>query len=131
MNEFIVWDKVNEEFFKSYSITFGYDFKGGTVTKIGEEKRFLFPHDVELFYCIRKTDKDGSKIYADCSIVEFEYKDNVFRFSDKGYFKFNELDLCFTVVTKETVYKFDRFIFTNLKVIGTLQQDKHLLGEAK
>lgn len=123
MNEFIVWDDIEKDFVtnidlddlelynKGYSITFILGFSA----------------HLQAFTYIGKTDDTPSqnKIYADSSIVQFEYKGEI----HNGYFVWCEKHLgykieLFTGLTRRLISE-----IKNLKVIGTLQQVNHLLED--
>lgn len=88
----------------------------------GNAKFYRFPH-------IGKTDIEGDKIYADSSIVEWIHQKNTYR----GYFSFNKTYLRYEVCVFDggDIQAVDYFYLghNRFKIIGTLQEDKHLLGE--
>lgn len=100
---------------------------------------------IKTFPYIGKTDIDSNKIYADSSIVEFDVIQNchcnILEIECEcvpnkriGYFSYNENRLCYELLAKsfkdwKRIFIFDRDTISNLKVIGNLQQHKHLLGD--
>lgn len=129
MNEFIVWDKTKSKFSELKAIEF---FKGGFVINPRDlsTKRMdkqLNENECELFPYIGKTDIDNEKIYADCSIVEFEYY-----FTDgwdedmQGVFKYlpNELRYEIQLVNDGCHVSFQPSYIRNLKIIDTIQENK-------
>ena len=130
MNEFIVWDTENfislSQAFKDEAVVVdlsdGFD---SYTLDIGFENYSLHNY-------IGKTDIDGNKIYADCSIVEFEYMTNSFNsYKLRGYFKWNNMKLGYDLKIDNPMFMMTDFYIPSLdlKVIGTLQQDKHLLKD--
>ena len=106
----------------------------------GNAKFYRFSH-------IGKTDDtpDKNKIYDDCSIVEFTLSLGVKNFSVVGYFQKNELTLSYQIKVIKQAYIGDdnynigadvlQYItymneISNLKVIGTIQENKELLNES-
>lgn len=140
MNEFTVWDNLEEEFIDeeyiarySHGILFKADIDNELIDLLHNENddknRYV------SFDYIRKTDINDKKIYADCSIFEFEYRD----IARVGFFNFD--DLCSRYIIKaEMLIASERASFmeviyyhpdevTNIKIIGTLQENKNLLKE--
>jgi len=122
VNEFIVWDGIKffsfDEVLRKFNIT------------------ILEADDMDEEYSIHpyigKTDDtlEKNKIYADCSIVEFIIKGT--REKGIGYFTYNKEKLRYEVMylDEESLefnksFEFSRIL--NLKVIGTLQENKELL----
>ena len=136
MNEFIVWSEEKNKF-----ITNEVEFciqADGSLCKPTEE-----PYEDGLVYMdsyfkyfnyIGKDDADGKKIYADCSVVEFD-----FRFFDEdeyeklvGYFSYNDDLAMFELrepYTKDEyrIYYLNKNDIKNFKIIGTLQEKPELL----
>ena len=122
LNQFIVWDIMHEKWL---------DMK-----ELGDDDSFTYNGLIRLiddpYYSIHnyigKTDIEGNKIYADCSIVEWEHQENKYT----GYFKYQTEFLRYVLVSKDNngeSQNLDPFYLPlkNLKVIGTLQQEKDLL----
>ena len=133
MNEFIVWDKKKREWIHSPERPI--NILGETVI-MGEILRrendsFLRIEDldeVQVCLSIGKTDTEGNKIYADCSIVEFVWKNQ----NTKAVIKWDDIQLTYDVEFKSGFRARYADVYQEmfgLKVIGTLQEDKHLLGE--
>jgi len=133
MNEFIVWDKLKEQFITE-RIAVGIN---GVVIvfKDGKVRDFLIPEKFSIHNYIGKTDDtpENNKIYADCSIVEFEYGNIKNKLI--GVFTFNIDELRYEIdIYNNTSYSCLNYDFEdmqNFKVIGTLQQNKHLLKDKK
>ena len=140
MKEFIVYDNQEEEFIDveyvaiySNGIIFKADLDNEVLDLLeGEQNRY------EYFNYIHKKDIFGNKIYADSSIVEWDnYQSDddgnmLFRSKHIGYLSFDNYDLHYLMKDESSIsYEFCSDEMRNIKVIGTLQQDKHLLGEEK
>lgn len=88
----------------------------------------------EVVQYTNMNDKDGAEIYAGSSIFEFDYAGDPCTVKLKGYFSFNEEYLMYVIKFEtEPVYK-NIFEYcgkahkiTNLKVVGTLQENPELL----
>jgi len=139
MNEFIVWDETTKRFY--YSDDEAYVLKEiDNVLHIVEMDNFYNNKKIEesvigkaLPY-IGKTDDtpEKNKIYADCSIVEFQYYDGEDVKNLTGYFYYCNEEMQYEIeIIKgdENSGKFDFFNLIGLRIIGTLQQDKHLLKD--
>ena len=145
MNEFIVWDEKKKRFLDADE--FAIDNNGSVYHWLNDNS--LQPmKKYQLFKRIGKTDINGKKIYADSSIVEFEYEDRIPTLLDDdviikftAYFQYHPDELRYELIildydrtkTKSiySVLSYNMDLMKNLKVIGTIQQDKHLLGEEK
>ena len=136
MNEFIVWDKIEKEFIYKYeSITFKENWVFIEVEYKPNHFQELSWHsdDVELLNYIGKTDIDGNKIYADCSIVEYlmTYTDDSEPETKKGVFIYNKNTLSYDIENKIAeqlaINSFWVSRASNFKVIGTLQENSDLL----
>lgn len=134
MNEFIVWNEEKKEFSKEFLTNYDGDIIYRNVSLDNNtHKRFNY---------IGKTDINDKKIYADSSIVEFDYKgfEEIGTVTYKAIVKFDNVLGCyfFDVFSHadNNGYNYN-FLFPtviyrvrNLKIIGTLQEDKHLLGDS-
>lgn len=140
MNEFIVYNDKNDFIGNEHIREDGrWSFvlnnegleRSGTISPALDEK--LYRHRF-----IGKTDIDGKKIYADCSVVEFDdyslitgVKKDAFRatftYSKKhlGYI-FKLIKQGDEFINDEMLYYKDKV--KNLKVIGTLQEKPELIG---
>jgi hypothetical protein len=128
MNEFIVWDKWCGGFCTN-SMTVLLDIPS-KVHKIELGDRYV-KHD------LIKTDIEGNKIYADCSIVEFEWYMNGSSSSNReiiklnGYFTYDNHSLKYRIkiLDIDSLREFINYDYkvAYLKVIGTLQENKELL----
>ena len=122
MNEFIVWDKERKRF--------RYDQASNHIA-IGKQIDYM-EDKLTIHQYIGKTDDtpQKNKIYADCSIVEFDRLTLFGDFDKKqiGVFRYCSETLRYVLVTKDTnlTTGYVRGI-KNIKVIGTIQEDKHLL----
>jgi hypothetical protein len=120
MSEFIVWD----EELKFFGEPEKYLMNGNGKLFFDNDDTYLYDQTDKLTFhsYIGKTDDtpNKNKIYADCSIVEFEYIGSSGIFKDIGYFTYNVLDCRYQVNTKNTSFGYDRFLFKNLKVIGNI-----------
>lgn len=123
MIKFTVWDK-NLECFRDGTLAFGYDdFEWVLLNESNEQ--IVSNYSGEIFNYIGKTDIEGKKIYADSSIVEY---DSRLHGKQRGYFSYNRRDLRYELTLfngMKVSYAWKRE--WNLKIIGTLQEDKHLL----
>lgn len=132
-NEFIVWDKYNKKFTNKNFILANGRFEDD-----------FYEHEVinELFsfhQYINKKDINNKKIYADCSIVEFEYE--VGNAKHIGFFYYNEYTLGYkikilsSILNNKASYKFKglSWCFTadmiNLNIVDSIQENK--LGLSK
>ena len=136
MDEFIVWDKKFDRFLPEEDIAIS---SLGFIFELNEDG--YFPKNVKDFTihkAIGKTDIEGSKIYADSSIVEFEFFHNeaVPSLSKclKGYFTYIDKILAFNIkVIGDEISSLNYSHFSrrtiNLKIIGTLQENPELLKD--
>ena len=103
----------------------------------GNAKFYRFPYIVKADDTPQK-----NKIYADSSIFEFRYAGS---FLCIGYFYFDKLELRYKIqlimtktfkdlekkdFPKQKLY-FDCLIMKNFRIIGTIQEDKHLLEDGE
>jgi len=127
MNKFIVWDEDEEKFIPFKDVEFSKD--------AGDD--FLIVHkDIgggirsgrifDTFDYIGKKDINDKKIYADSSIVEFEWDGKYL-----GYFSFDKEELRYKIEILEhpkkmmfRTFDFDQYSITNLKIIDTIQENK-------
>ena len=125
MNEFIVYDG-DELIGYEYLLEDGrrvFVLKNEGIERLGT---ITEPYDRPLlrYPYIGKTDIEGNKIYADSSIVEFSTNDLGWQ---KGYFSYNENGLNYQFNSKDGALLTDWMEIKNLKIIGTLQENKELL----
>lgn len=129
MNEFIVWDNDTNKFVDDIdTVRYSWSSNFREIIEAVENHHSIFPY-------IGKKDINGKKIYTDSSIVKF---DKIFagggnRIAQlKGCFFYSKEDLRYRIRTEHSgIIDYDYKMIKNLKVIGTLQQDKHLLGDEK
>ena len=122
--EYIIYDKAEERFLDQHEASINKDgmiiFNGTTLT---ETSRFT------VHQLLPKTDINDKKIYADCSIVEFIYRNETVR----AIIRWDCIQLMYDVELIKSgcrmSYKDIYQEMFGLKVIGTLQKDKHLLEE--
>jgi len=126
MNEFIVWDEAKKEFLNREQaiVCNGEIFDHIVALEMGIENK-----NAKALWSIGKIDIEGNKIYADCSIVEFTVAD--YKTKDIGYFTYDSDYASYLVKNSRGItLKYSKKFIRNLKVIGTLQEDKHLLGDS-
>jgi len=134
MDEFIVWDEENERFtdlneFQN-QVFMNCDGKIEWFSHTGmSDADFQFR---PLRY-IGKTDINDKKIYADCSVVEFLLCNVYFH----GVYIFDSVELRYfikvfkddTGIVKEPYEIQYSLNIKNLKIIGTLQENKEFLND--
>ncbi len=128
MNEFILWDKER----------FRYCNTTKSTEQIGD---FIYWETIRLnpnylkscangqyptFEYIKKDDIEGNKIYADCSIVEFDYK--TISHSEKRICIFTYDDYTSRYWLRYAgdvgTFEFDTERCKNIKIIDTVQENK-------
>ncbi len=120
MNEFVVWD----DYLKEWALV--------PNMPIGEETDRLVLLDNGRYAYHQytgKTDINDNKIYADCSIVEFElYIGDTESETLNAYFKYNTDDLRFELIILNnwnySVLWFNPHKTRNFKIIDTIQENK-------
>jgi len=126
MNEFIVWDKKSESFRQIIKIDFVNIYFQLESESSDDYKVNL--NDLTTHTYIGKTDINDKKIYADCSIVEFEYNDDVFSYQATGYFTYDSEIASYVLIDDaKNIEQLSKKCVTNIKVIGTLQENPELL----
>ena len=138
MNEFIVFDKT-EVGKKPRLVKFdAFSIKENWIYLELDGIEVLHAHldDVEICYFIRKTDIEGEKIYAESSIVEFDFGTITGNHKSKviGVFKYSTYSLRYNIHLydkRERVFSYNSNLMQNLKVIGSLQEKPELLGDAE
>ena len=117
MNEFIVWDEDNKCFQGNVKLYLSEAFiLGGEMIK-----------NSSIHQYVGKTDdtSEKNKVYADCSIVEFDIPYNSGRVGkDKGVVKYDVDYLQYFIFSEDYIYEYKEI--SNLKVIGTIQENKEL-----
>lgn len=122
MTEFIVWDNDLEKFINEKECVF-FD---GTLFRNCIDFENMISDDLTMFSYIGKTDINEKKIYADSSIVEFNYE-NIKQY---GYFSFDDTVLAYVIKlfnSKQTgisAYLYSKFTIENIKIIDTIQENK-------
>jgi len=145
MNEFIVWDKENyigndDRFYTPSDLSLDglylqiIDDGKLILTDMVDDGEYSVPKQIQIetFSYTGKTDIDGNKIYADSSIVEFDFETEE---KIVGYFTYNKEWLRFDFVAPlerccvkpKADMAYIPSYFKNLKIIGTLQENKELL----
>ena len=145
MQEFIVWDKRSNSFNDDLML----DKDGHCFGLCGLENEIVYlkTEDYTVHKNIGKTDIDGNKIYADSSIVEFDTIEGCVcdilevvcecKYIKKiGYFTYNKDRASYEIKSPMTdgfnqMFLLFRDRISNIKVIGTLQENPELLGETK
>lgn len=133
MDEFIVWDKVHNQFLDSDMIE-GIAFKNSKVHYLVDnrtpklEYSNLFNEEVDFFYGIGLKDINKKKIYADCSIVEFEFYNSANKWEKiVGYFKYIPECFCYIIIALSCGYStipISTLGNKNFKIIDTIQENK-------
>jgi len=132
MNEFIVWDKKYLKFLEDDFVL----FNGMIYRDTRDFENDINSNDLEILRHIGKTDINNKKIFADSSIVEF----NFLPFGEtetvtyKGFVKYNQDRFRFEIeVISHCDKDGDNYIFdlgkcidriTNIKIIDTIQENK-------
>jgi hypothetical protein len=122
MNEFIVWDEDLERFQNEDGLLLNENLK--VCNSMGEllEEKIYKP-----LFGIGLTDIDGKKIYADCSIVEFEFGTGGEYHKMTGYFSYNNQTLRYEIKDvnkREAIYLWTGYIEKEIKIIDTVQENK-------
>ena len=128
MNKFIVWDKTAKEF--ADNICLDAELLQDGISYSLEVKEELF----ELFYPIGLTDINGKSIYADSSIVEFDYlvdiENEIFQ-KRIGVFYFEKTFLAYHISFLSGINRiggnadnYNAFGIKNFKIIDTIQENK-------
>lgn len=129
MNEFIVWDIQEKKFLsKDERKRFAIDFDGNVIPLTNEHNELYSGHGLlEVFKSIGKTDIEGNKIFAESSIVEFHFG-TIDSNKIIGVFEYSNFHLCYFIHLindkRNRAFKFDVTLMKNLKIIGTLQENK-------
>jgi len=131
MKEFIVWDKKKNEFIDEHNVL--VDGSGTNIHNFNRDSNVRFNRDdkkeLEILFAIGKDDINGNKIYADSSICMLERSKSIGTFFfDKKYLRYK---FAFNGDKDVSLPMNDFEKDTDFKIIGTLQEDKHLLGEEK
>lgn len=126
MNEFIVWDKKKNKMVGVDTLF----ISEAMFRPLGGDEYVVFNYDNEYFskpfQYIGKTDINGKKIYADCSIVEFNNSTNK-NHKYKGVFYYLESELKYKI----KVFNLDGTIgywnynskdILNIKIIGHIYE---------
>lgn len=131
MKECIFWDSEDKKFISWAEVSLVKDTGDDFVIVMKEIDNVCSEgRNFESFDYIGQKDINKDKIYADCSIVEFEI-DKIF--SDiskiqKGYFSYNADYLCYDWVdlTNHRVVRtgVDFNLLKNIKIIDTIQENK-------
>lgn len=134
MDEFIVWDT---KLFKAWN---GKKFIGNEIQIVNGLDE-MYCGDIEeliFFPYIGKTDINDKKIYADSSIVKFEFAYGGKWIPLKAYFQYNLDELRYEAHLVDSpdkniwsVLSYDMFKFKDLKIIDTIQENKLNLMEKR
>jgi len=140
MNEFIVWDSVENRELKVNEFAVSKD---GNIVLLKEGKIYdvrVSEGRYSLYNYIGKTDVEGNKIYVDSSIVEFVLSGSRKNFKATGYFYFFNGDLsyefkCLAIDGKKlevprTDINWRDAYGKTIKIIDTIQENKlGLIGD--
>jgi len=124
MNEFIGWNELDKKFIDMEDLCFVHcgSYNSFLLDALTQED-----YHIKLFNYIGKTDIEGNKIYADSSIVEFMMSGD----KKRAYITWDDIQLMYDfVITNEGEFRCSyvdiyQKIY-NLKIIGTLQENKEL-----
>jgi len=144
MNESRLWDKDNKFFVSKKNIL----LNGNGEIKLNSgwakiEDTCYTKHDY-----IEKTDIEGNKIYANCSVFEFEVIEGCYcdileiaceceHSKRVGYFSYNDNNAMYEIKSKQNedfnrIFNLYRDRIKNIKIIDTIQQNKlGLYGDKK
>ncbi|MCK4874810.1 MAG: hypothetical protein KAS26_03090 [Sulfurimonas sp.] len=157
MNEFIVWDKKSKKFRVVANILYntqsihdinkkdieikGVQLWGEPFNPREEDNPDIlvrrWAKEFTIHNYIGKTDIEGNKIYADSSIVELRRIYRHFGGDEilKGFFTFNKETSAYDFISSDeygnTIIHYNKNIIghiSNLKIIGTLQENRELLN---
>lgn len=124
MNEFIVWSEKDKHFL-DYCTVMQTAFNNDGFSLL---YRVFNEDNFQVFGDIGKTDINNKKIYADCSVVEFEVVDENGTYMVSGYFKYDKHFLLYMYIsTHGEEYTFEDIVcrqFKNMKIIDTIQENK-------
>jgi hypothetical protein len=127
VRDFIVWDERSHRFLEINEFAIRKEgklilLKDGRITDVVA----TFGGRYKLFNYIGKTDTEGNKIYADSSIVEFGYNGK----NNKAIVTWDDIQLSYDFEFSNgfrcsyvNLYQ----EISNLKIIGTLQENPELL----
>lgn len=124
MRSLIAWKTKEKKF--DVVISIDYECSDAVLMNNQIEKDYKIPEEVLIFEHTELYDLSGNKIYADCSIVEFEWgqdKHNII-----GYFTFNKEFLQYEIimlnVQKNKSLAYSPHNCFNFKIIDTIQENK-------
>ena len=125
MNEFIVWDKFNEVFYKRENFKTLKLFFSMIFSCIDGDNGLTYHNYIE------KTDIEGNKIYADSSVVKIAYGLRSTRRVITGYFTYNKNSFKYDFIFLNGVaFELNLIIASNFKIIDNLQENKlGLIGD--
>jgi len=112
VDEFIVWDEARKSFIDYEAIN---EFNKPSLK------------DINVFAYIGLNDIDDKKIYADCSIIEFEFGTGGEYHKMTGYFSYNNQTLRYEIKDvnkREAIYLWTGYIEKEIKIIDTIQENK-------
>lgn len=130
VSEFIGWSKKDNKFLDKDDLCF---VEMGSYSSILLDVLNGTNKDVNIFDFIKK-DTTGNKIYADSSIVEFNWVTKYI-----GFFQWDEDNLRYVIRILKTEVKnsmfdsfdFDMYSMSDFKIIDTIQENKLGLYDAK
>ena len=139
MNEFIIWDKLSTRF--GFGKVLQVKLNGNLYVEFKDENgkefyKYRTPKDIEILNYIGLDSVSGQKIYADSSIVEFDFLGFGELIPDiyTVFIKWNREKFRYDIQTLSRVDKNgDLYIFdlgkcidriSNIKIIDTIQENK-------
>ena len=121
MSDLIAW--YNNQFYDVIEVNYENYDNALRYIKINNGDRLYVGHEkFELIKHIGKKDISDKKIYADCSIVEFE---DVHLNLHKGYFQYSNTSLKYFIrLLCGATVDYDFYRYGNFKIIDTIQENK-------
>lgn len=129
MNDFIVWysDENNQNMF-SEEFTLEQLINQDHLDIVSDSPLLRNFKVDSINNSIGIKDINGKSIYADCSIVEFEFG-TISNKKLKGYFKYSNYTLGYHIVlvndcNRGRAFRFDAVLMYDIKIIDTIQENK-------
>ena len=136
MREFITWDKKKKTFLEPEDFVIDNNSKVYKWLSDNTLKPFK-ENEVQLLKDIELKDIEGKSIYADCSVIEFDYLFDDGKSHYKGYFTYDNENARYKIrayeFSKDKKVKinntlwhipFEKSRVTNIKIIDTIQENK-------
>ena len=128
MKGFIVWDEVDKKFLKLDDLNvlnYVYDNELETLIETIEDSGKVFIEDIGI------KDINNKPIYADCSVLEFEWEDSLNQIRKEwGVIKFNLEYMQYFIYEENNIiniWDIRRDNIKNIEIIGTIQENKLVL----